>query len=194
MKNTINKTFVTLILTAAFAAATFAQNSKDFLITENSVGKVKLGMTIGEAKKIWKDYQFEMNYDHENETYNIAVKSGSEILMLIESHEDFKKDENPAVIDSAEIIRIEILSRKFHTAEGVTAQMPLTTAELFYGKVDCVYESEAEESISFQKPPTGINFYSKKYYQTSNASDKEIKQSTYISKIIIRKEIYACPY
>ncbi len=159
MKNTITKLFIALITTAALTVLTFAQNSQDFLITKNSVGKVRLGMTIGEAKKIWKDYKFERTSDGEFSAL-IAVKKGSRLLMTMNANEKGYLNEKSPIQDNARIEFIEVWDKSFKTIEGVSPQMLLKTAEKIYGKIKNITRSEIEsrEYAEFTKQPEGIDF------------------------------------
>ncbi|MEZ5345529.1 MAG: hypothetical protein R2681_08245 [Pyrinomonadaceae bacterium] len=159
MKNTIAKLFTALTTIAALIAFTFAQNADDFLVTKNSVGKVKLGMTVGEAKKIWKDYKFERTSDAEVSTM-IAVKKGSEMIMRIYTGEADDSHENPPIKNGERIEYVEIWSKNFQTAEGAHPKMSVRAAENVYGKVKNIIRSELEmrEFAEFAKQPAGIDF------------------------------------
>lgn len=198
MKNTIAKLFIALITIATFSVLTFAQNSNDFLITKNSVGKVKLGMTVAEAKKIWKGYKFERTSDGEFPAL-IAVKKGNENLMTINADEKGYLNQSSPIQDDARIEAIEVWSKNFKTKEGVRPQMLLQRAENIYGKIKYINRSEIEmrEYAEFSKQPEGIDFRlsSKKDfagigYKTNDQGLETTKRyvpSAYIFNILISK-------
>lgn len=159
MKNMIAKYFNGVILTAVLTLSTFAQSSDEFLITAGSVGRVKLGMTVGEAKKIWKDYKFERTSDGEFSAL-IAVRDGSRHLVTIHADEKGFLDKNSPIQLDAPITAMEIWSKKFKTAEGVSPQMSVKRAEKIYGKVKRITRSEIEsrENAEFSNQPQGIDF------------------------------------
>jgi hypothetical protein len=159
MKKAVGNFFIALISVAVLSVAVFAQNSKDFLITNNSVGKVKLGMTVGQAKKIWKDYKFERARDGEFSAL-IAVKKGNRPLVTIHAEEKGYLDENSPIQDDARITAMEVWDKNFKTAEGVSPRMPVRNAEKIYGKVKNITRSEIEsrEYAEFANQPGGIDF------------------------------------
>lgn len=159
MKNTIVKLYIALITIAGFSVLAFAQNSNDFLITKNSVGKVRLGMTIGEAKRIWKDYKFERTSDGEFPAL-ITVKKGNENLLTVKADEKGYLNENSPIQDIARIEFIEVWDKNFKTKEGVHPQMMVQRAENVYGKIKSINRSEIEmrEYAEFSKQPDGIDF------------------------------------
>lgn len=157
MKNTMTKLFLALTLIAALTAVAAAQN--EFLITKDSVGDVKLGMTVEEAKQIWKDYKFERTADGEFSAL-IAVKDGNRLLMTMNADEKGYLNEKSPIQPEAHIEFIEVWDKNFQTAEGVHPQMPLEAAEKIYGKVKNIARSEIEsrEYAEFADQPVGIDF------------------------------------
>lgn len=206
MKNTIAKFFIALTFVAALTALTFAQNSNEFLITANSVGKVKLGMTVAEAKTIWKSYKFERTSDGEFSAL-IAVKKGNQLLVTIHAEEKGFLDENSPIQDDAPITAMEVWDKNFKTAKGVHPLMTVKAAEKIYGKVKRITRSEIEsrEYADFTNQPQGIDFRlsSNKNsagvnYKTIQSGDKQGLETTsryapaaFIFNILINQRVNA---
>ncbi|MEZ5424627.1 MAG: hypothetical protein R2747_00050 [Pyrinomonadaceae bacterium] len=159
MKNTTAKIFIVLTLIAIFTFSATAQVSDDFLITGGAVGRVRLGMTVGEARKIWRDYQFERTRDGEFSAL-IAVKRGNRQLVTIKADEKGYLNEDSPIQNDAPIEFMEVWDKSFKTAEGVSPGMTLRAAEGIYGKVKRIELSQIElrEYAEFAGQPEGLDF------------------------------------
>jgi hypothetical protein len=159
MKNTKAKLFILLVFIALNATSALAATADEFLITRKSVGRVELGMTVGQARRIWKDYKFERTSDGEF-TALIAVTSGNEKLLTIYADEKGYLNEKSPIQDGARIEHIEIWDERFRTAEGVYAGMKLRAAEKIYGPVREIFVSpiESREYAEFTKQPLFLDF------------------------------------
>lgn len=156
------KKSIYLVLFAAFcmmcAASLNAQtNSPDNLLTENSAGKVRLGMTVAEARKaLPPGLKLERTSDGEGAVL-IAVNQGEETIMTLYAGEE---DIDSKIDEAAVIEFIEVWSKDFQTAEGVKPGMKVVEVEGKYGKVKEIFlsEIEAREFADFANQPKGLQF------------------------------------
>lgn len=153
MKNLI------LVLTSSLLIGGLADakdTSGQSLITANSAGIVKLGMTVAEVRKTVAPMSLSRTSDGEGIAL-IAVKRGSATVMTLfagEADPDLKVKEN------ARIEQIWVWEKMFKTAAGVHPGMLLSTAETRYGKILTVTKSEIEsrEFAAFTNHPLGLEF------------------------------------
>ena len=146
----------TLIISPLFflflaVVSTFAQAN---LITANSAGKVKLGMTIAELRKAVAPMKVSRTSDGEGVAL-IAVKQGKTDVMTIYAGEE---DRDVPIDNNARVEQIWVWSRAYKTAAGVHPGMLVSAAERHYGKVKEIImsEIEARESATFENHPDGL--------------------------------------
>ncbi|MEZ5429298.1 MAG: hypothetical protein R2747_23825 [Pyrinomonadaceae bacterium] len=144
---------VCLILVASVAGQT---KSNEKLITADSAGPVKLGMTVREARQAMKGVPFNRTSDGEGVAL-IAVGPGDDPVMTLYAGEE---DPQAPVDDRAKIEFIEVWSPVYQTAEGVRPEMKLSEAEKKYGPVKeiVISEIESREFVDFAKQPKGLQF------------------------------------
>ncbi len=131
-------------------------STADNLITANSAGKVKLGMTVADARKALSGMKLERTSDGDGVAL-IAVGQGENTMMTLYAGEEDRE----AKIDEAAIIEfIEVWGKNFQTAEGVKPGMKVGEVEKKYGKVKEIMMSEIEsrEFATFTKQPNGLQF------------------------------------
>lgn len=152
------KKLVNLAITLVFCltVAGIVQAQANNLITENSAGKVKLGMTVAEVRQAVKPFTLSRTSDGEGIAL-IAVNQGKNTIMTLyagEENADAKINEN------AKIEQIEVWDKSYQTAKGVRVGMLLSEAETKYGKVQKVVMSEIEsrEYAEFANQPKGLDF------------------------------------
>jgi hypothetical protein len=153
MKKLVN--FAMTLVVCLFMAG-ISQAQMNDLITENSVGKLKLGMTVAEARKALSGMKFKRISDGDGVAL-IAVDQGKNTLMTIYAGED---DRDAPINENGIVEFIEVWSKDFHTAEGVHPDMKVSEVEKKYGKVKkiAISEIEAREFADFANQPKGINF------------------------------------
>lgn len=153
MKKLVN---LAIILVVCLSMAGIAQAQANNLITENSAGKVKLGMTVAEVRQAVKPMTLIRTSDGEGIAL-IAVNQGKNTTMTL-----YAGEENPdaKINENAKIQQIEVWDKSFQTAENVRAGMLLSEAEKKYGKVTKVMmsEIEAREYAEFTNQPKGLDF------------------------------------
>ncbi len=152
--------FITLLL----SLATFGQSDKgkpNFMITADSAGDIKLGMTVAEARTAMKDAKFTRDFGSEQSAV-ISVSRGGKEIFILGANEGEGIDENGKEIpinENAKIDHIEILDSRYKTAEGVHTGMTIADAEKKYGKVKSIYhEPHSGEIGKFTDHPKGIEF------------------------------------
>lgn len=146
MKNTIAKLIIVLAVTILSVSLTFAQTTDEFLITKDSVGRLKLGMTIKQARKVLANHHFERTNDKEDFSW-AYVKRGDEVLMKLRLMEAGRKKKSSPLQDDAVIDLIEVFSPIFYTAQGIRPQMLLKNAEMIHKRV--VNISEAGDGYTY---------------------------------------------
>ena len=124
---------VTMLLLLSIAA--FGQTNPgtfNFLITPDSAGDIRLGMTIAEARRVLTEAAFEQ-YDYSEEGVVVEVKRGETMIMsLMTDQKDTSADENGMVPieESARIESISFTDPRYKTADGVHIGMTIADAEL----------------------------------------------------------------
>jgi hypothetical protein len=138
-----------------FLSHPFQIHSSASLITENSVGPVRLGMTVTQARKALPGFTLSRTSDGEGLAL-IAVKRGGKTLMTL-----YADEANPdARIDERAVIEfVEAWDAGYRTAAGVHPTMLLREVERKYGKLEEIILSEIEqrEFATFANQPAGIN-------------------------------------
>ena len=128
----------------------------DFLITDNSVGPVRLGTTVAQARRALRGFTLSRTSDGEGIAL-IAVKRGKLIVMTL-----YAGEQNPRsrINERAKIEFIEVWDSRYHTAEGVHPKMPLPEVEQKYGKLKEIMVSEIEvrEFATFVTQPAGFQW------------------------------------
>ena len=153
------KKFVYTALIAVFSLILFgvvnAQNTNK-LITVNSAGAGKLGMTVAQARKALPGIKLERTSDGEGVAL-INVNQGKNTLMTIYAGEE---NRDAPINEKAKIEQIEVWDKNFQTAQGVHPGVKIPEIEKQYGKLKGIMMSEIEsrEFAFFANHPNGIYF------------------------------------
>ena len=126
------------------------------IITANSAGAIKLGMTISEAQEAMKEAEFKRSSDGEGIALVTVNLNDAPILRLSAGEE-----EADAAVDGKAVIEfVDVIAPDYKTADGVHAGMALEDVEKIYGKVSELVTSELEsrEYATFSKQPSGLFF------------------------------------
>lgn len=129
-----------LMVTAICAAAVPALSQGEFSITDDAVGSVKIGMSVGEARKAAKGVTLKRSYDGEG-LYLISFIKGKETLFIAFAGEG---GESEAIDDKAMIEYIEVVSDKYSTPEGISPGMRLSDVAKKVGALKQIMMSEIE--------------------------------------------------
>ena len=142
-----------LLRPVAFATA-IQRSSPRGLITATSIGSVRLGMTVAQARKALPNLSISRTTDGEGVAL-IAVKRVGDTLMTL-----YAGEPNPdaSINERAVIEFIEVWDSGYSTADGVHPKMALREAEQTYGKLREITLSEIEsrEYATFANQPPGI--------------------------------------
>jgi len=126
----------------------------DFLITNNSVGSVRLGMTVAQARRALGGLTLSRTSDGEGIAL-IAVKRGKQTIMTL-----YADEQNPRsrINERAKIEFIEVWDARYYTPDGVHPKMPLREVEQKYGQLKEIRlsEIEAREFATLATQPVGI--------------------------------------
>lgn len=134
-----------------------AQNTESLhSITEASIGPVKLGMTLLEAKQALPKATFSRTWDGDGVARITVSTKGSAMMILFAGEEDAGKPINW----SKRISSLETFSPNYATRLGVRPGSLVADTEKQYGKVLRVVESEIEsrQYVAFQNQPRGMTF------------------------------------
>lgn len=126
------------------------------LVTRISIGPVRLGMTLEDAKRVLRRATLERGTDGDGVAL-VAVKvDGVEQFYLFAEEED---PEAP-IRWSASISSMTTFNPYYHTAEGVHPGSRIEDVKKIYGRVVEISLSEIEsrQYIDFSKDPPGLSF------------------------------------
>lgn len=125
-------------------------------ISESGMGPIRLGMTLGDAKKAMPTADFQRSTDGDGAAL-VTVRLGKEDLITL-----FANEENPdGPIDWTKKVNfIETFNPACNTAEGIHPGLPVIQVEKILGKTKEIVRSEIEsrEFIDFQKQPPRFFF------------------------------------
>lgn len=129
---------------------------QNYLITSNSVGVVRLGMTVAQVRRILKGYKVKRRSSADGGAL-IDVNKGSKTTMTLYAGEE---DSDATINEKAKIEFIEVWDANYKTADGIRPKMPVKNAEKILGKIERVFMSEIEsrEFVIFKKKPKGLLF------------------------------------
>ncbi|MCY7375151.1 MAG: hypothetical protein LH472_04175 [Pyrinomonadaceae bacterium] len=133
-----------------------AQAQQNYLITQNSVGNVRLGMTVAQARKALKGFNLRRVSDGDGVALIQVRKNGKDVIHLFAGEED----PDAKINEKAKIEFIEVFDANYKTADGISPEMLVKNAEKILGKVERVFTSEIEgrEFVVFRKKPKGLSF------------------------------------
>ena len=160
-------TFTAGILVILFSSLLAIGQSKpttNNLITETSVGVVKLGMTVGEAEKVLPEGLKLGPAPGDEGSTLIGVYEGDKLLFTIGSYEDDSRgeDELPSINEKQKVEVMLIMDSRFKTAEGIQVGMPIAEVEKKYGKLKEMFNYPHEgEFGKFTNQPEYLRFYFK---------------------------------
>ena len=152
MRSGFNRFAAVLSLTFALLIPVFAQVEP--VITPESVGGVKVGMTVAEARRTMPYSLFKRTTDGEGIAL-IAVEVFMDVHMVLFAGES---DPEGPIDETAKIEAIEVVSPNYRTPEGLSPGMKIADAEKKVGKLTGITMSEIEsrEYAAFEKGPEGM--------------------------------------
>jgi len=131
-------------------------SAQDFEITGDSVGDVRIGMTVGEAKAAMNSISFRRVSDGEGIPLIGAYIKGVRVFTIYAGEESGDAPIN----ENARIEFIEVWHRTFRTTEGVYVGMKVSEVEKKIGKLQQIFMSEIEsrEFADFSKKTPGLQY------------------------------------
>jgi hypothetical protein len=136
-------------------AGTQARSRSDrHLITGAAMGRVRLNMTLDEARRLLPAASFARTSDGDRAAL-VEVALGQDVSLILRANED----DADAPIDWAKrIVAIETFSAAFHTREGVGPGSLVGNVIEIDGPVREIVESEIEsrQYITFDRQPKGL--------------------------------------
>lgn len=133
-----------------------AQAQQNYLITKNSVGNVRLGMTVAQARKALKGISLSKYVSGDGVVMIQVIKNGEDVMHLFSG----EKDPDSKINEKAKIEFIEVFDANYKTVDGIRPAMPVKNAEKLLGRIERVFisEIEAREFVVFKKKPRGFAF------------------------------------
>lgn len=136
-------------------------SDSNYSITPNSVGSIRLGMTVAEARQAMSGAKF-ARFIGSEEAALISVSIGSKHILTLGGEEENALDndgkETP-VNENGIVGYIEVLDSRYQTADGVHIGMTVADAEKKYGKVKSIYnDAHGGEIAEFTNQPKGFVF------------------------------------
>ena len=126
------------------------------LITKNSVGPVRLGMTVAQVRKALPQARLARTTEGDGIAM-IEVKQGTAVEMVLYAGE---VDPEGPIAERARVEVISVLGGNFSTDEGVHPGMLLRDVERIYGKLVKLTRSDIEshEHAVLARHPAGLSF------------------------------------
>ena len=139
------KNWLSVATTLLLCARAWAQ--PDLSITADSVGKVRIGMTITQVKQILPEFHFSHTSDGDGVAL-VALAHGQTPHCYLYAGDD----------RLGKIEWIEVVNKRYVTAEGIHPGMLVRDAEKALGKLKSIQLSEIEsrEFATFSKPLVGV--------------------------------------
>lgn len=163
-----------------------AADSRDYLITNTNLGKIRIGMQMKEIKKIYPNSKFKIvTSPLDSVTSEIEVTQNDEKLFFFttENFSEVEEIEMPAETDK--IFFLVIDNPHFATAQGIKVGQTFGDAEKAYGKPKFFSETSSD-FISFENTAVeSIVFYS--IHDKGEKSDKKYSPNAKITHIGLGK-------
>ena len=145
----------TISILLACAAIVFT-SQPDRLISATGIGPVKVGMTLGEARKAAPGATFTRAGDGDGAAL-VEVTLARDVALQVWADEE---DPSKPIDWRKKVLNIETFSPAFRTAEGVHPGMKVSDANRAYGPTESIETSEIEsrQFITFERHPAGLMF------------------------------------
>jgi hypothetical protein len=122
--------------------SSFSQTIDEYLITSNSVGPVRLGMTLAQARQVIGQKRIEMGTG-ECGDYGpcVTVFDGKYRAMYLYFVDKRQNDKQPPVNESSIIFSIAVHSPEYKTLEGIRKGMLVSKVQKLIGKPVDIYRN-----------------------------------------------------
>lgn len=126
------------------------------VISEKGIGPIRLGMTLGEARKAVPGATFKRTGDGDGAAL-VEITLARDVTMQVWADEE---DPSKPIDWRKKIQNIETFSKAFRTAGGAHPGMKVSDANRIYGATKAIETSEIEsrQFITFEKHPAGMLF------------------------------------
>ena len=145
-----------LLVGAGLTAPADARTPSRLRITESSVGPVRIGMTVAQARRVLPGMTLRRTTTGDGVAL-ISVEQRRKPVMALYAGE---ADPQSRINEQARIELIQAQDTRYSTAAGVHPGMRLSQVERRYGKVREIRMSEIEmdEFATFSRAPRGFTF------------------------------------
>lgn len=148
------------------------------LITSNSIAGVKVGIKVGDIKKVLPKAQLKRESDGEGIALITVVVNGKELMQAYADEEDPESKINL----TKKIVNLETFNPACKTKDNIGAGVLTSVAAKQWGGVKEIMKSEIEsrEYITFKRQPKGLGLridYSGIYKPGKNTTTKYKKNS-----------------
>tara|TARA_B110000037_G_scaffold161873_1_gene182863 strand:+ start:50873 stop:51889 length:1017 start_codon:yes stop_codon:yes gene_type:complete len=126
------------------------------MVSANSAGLIKLGMTIAEAREAMNEASFKRSSEGEGIAL-VTISVNEKTIMRLSAVEE---NAESTVAGDAVIDFIDVMDTGYKTKDGVHPGISLEDAEKVYGKASelVMSELEAREYVTFPNQPSGLYF------------------------------------
>lgn len=137
--------------------AGFSKAQQNYLITSNSAGGIRLGMTVAQARKALKGVSLSKYWSGDGLVMIQVIKNGEDIMHLYTGEED----PDSKINEKGKIEFIEVFDANYKTADGIRPMMLVKNAAKILGGIERVFKSEIEarEFVIFKRKPKGLAFH-----------------------------------
>lgn len=126
------------------------------LVTPTSIGPVRKGMTLEQARKLLRGATLERSESADGLVW-VAVKAGGVDQFYIYAGEE---DQEAPIQWDKRIEELATFNPLYHTAEGVHPGSRVQDVEAIYGRVESIFRGEIEsrQYVYFSDEPKGLTF------------------------------------
>jgi hypothetical protein len=188
----ISKLSIAIFLFFGFCLSSFSQPTDDYLITSNSVGPVRLGMTLAQVRKAAGRMKLKKGEGIDG-VPAVAVISGGQTDMVLyfeinEGMDPFSENARK-ISESSKVGMINVLSDRYQTSQGVRIGTLLSKAEKQLGKLDNIFFSELRgESIAVFTAFPNLSFWvlPNQFFKKDERTTQTYKPNSKIDQIFVR--------
>ncbi len=150
----------TILILCFLTLTSIAQNKSNVLITATSVGPLKLGMTVGEARRVLTGLTIAAAPGSEGYS-SLGAYEGEKLILELGAY-FVQADENgelPPIDENEKISSIGVIDSRYSTAEGVRVGTTIADAEKYFGKLKSIFfDQHSGEFGEFTNAPGGFTF------------------------------------
>jgi len=172
--------------------SSFSQTTDAYLITSNSVGPVRLGMTLAQVRKAVGLMKIKKVEGIEG-TPALELMSSSQTDMVLyfkdnESMDRFSKNVSK-IYESSKVEMINVLSDRYQTSQGVRIGTLLSKAEKQLGKLENIFYTESRgENVAVFKafPNLMFSVSGNLVFKEGERTTQTYKSNSKIDEIFVR--------